>query len=266
MSRKWLILSWATLILGGLAVYAYAAGGSDQGKGSDRVLSKATFIHFKKAPGKPPWASGGGGGGGGKKEETGYYSYISNKARWKTVEPFCVNPACDENPDGSLDGTILGALTAGMEEWETGAGDTFDIFESLAVDPSAGYENGDLRGYNTISFGPYKDPNVIAITSVWGYFSGPPSRREIIEAHILFNDAHPWGDAALDGDGDGKPDSFLMDLQNIATHELGHSAGMGDVYQPGAGEETMYGYSAEGELKKRDLYLGDIAGLTALYR
>jgi len=27
----------------------------------------------------------------------------------------------------------------------------------------------------------------------------------------------------------------------------------------------MYGYSAHGEIKKRDLYKGDIAGITKLY-
>jgi hypothetical protein len=66
-----------------------------------------------------------------------------------------------------------------------------------------------------------------------------------------------WGDAALSPE--------VMDIQNIATHELGHCAGMGDVYEGLAAEETMYGYSENGELKKRDLYTGDIAGITKLY-
>ena len=56
-----------------------------------------------------------------------------------------------------------------------------------------------------------------------------------------------------------------MDLQNILTHELGHCAGMGDLYQTDAIEETMFGYSDEGETYKRDLYKGDIAGVTNLY-
>ncbi|MBA7643606.1 hypothetical protein ES703_51337 [subsurface metagenome] len=56
-----------------------------------------------------------------------------------------------------------------------------------------------------------------------------------------------------------------MDLQNIATHELGHSVGLGDLYDDVASEETMYGLSEYGETKKRTLYLGDIAGIQKLY-
>jgi len=56
-----------------------------------------------------------------------------------------------------------------------------------------------------------------------------------------------------------------MDTQNIATHELGHAAGMGDLYETTAALETMYGYSTEGETSKRDLYFGDIAGIQNLY-
>ena len=56
-----------------------------------------------------------------------------------------------------------------------------------------------------------------------------------------------------------------MDLQNIATHELGHGAGLDDLYQSPAYRETMYGYSAYGEISKRDLYIGDKTGITKLY-
>ena len=55
-----------------------------------------------------------------------------------------------------------------------------------------------------------------------------------------------------------------IDFYNIATHELGHSVGMTDLYNF-CTEETMYGYATEGETKKRDLNAGDIAGINALY-
>ena len=54
-----------------------------------------------------------------------------------------------------------------------------------------------------------------------------------------------------------------MDLQNIATHEFGHAAGLDDYYQ--CDLETMYGYSYYGDIEKRDLYDGDIAGIQKLY-
>jgi hypothetical protein len=56
-----------------------------------------------------------------------------------------------------------------------------------------------------------------------------------------------------------------MDLQNIATHELGHGVGLGDLDDSDNSEKTMYGYSTWGETKKRTLDLGDITGIKVLY-
>lgn len=78
---------------------------------------------------------------------------------------------------------------------------------------------------------------------IWGYYSGPLPLRELVEWVILFNTYYPWG---VDGASD------VMDLQNIATHELGHAVGMGDLYNACA-QETMYGYSGYGETSKRTL-------------
>ena len=55
-----------------------------------------------------------------------------------------------------------------------------------------------------------------------------------------------------------------MDLQNIATHEIGHGIGLGDLYNT-CTQETMYGYSTEGDVSKRTLNSGDISGLQKIY-
>jgi hypothetical protein len=92
-------------------------------------------------------------------------------------------------------------------------------------------------------------------TVIWGYFSGPPRWREIVEFDILFNTEFSWGDADVD--------DYVMDLQSIATHELGHGAGLDDIYN--CELETMYGYASYGEITKRDLHTGDKAGIQDLY-
>jgi len=237
-------------------VFAAVQGGD----GNDRVLSKVTFIHFRKGQGKPDGTPG-----GGKKAQDGYYSYIAKGAKWRMLEDVRLNTTAEENPKGNLDDVIVNAVEAGVREWETPGGSTIAVFGDVVVDSDVTYDGGAYRGYNTISFGLYNDSMVIAVTTVWGYFSGPSSQREIVEAHILLNDEFEWGDASVDGDGDGSLDTYLMDIQNIVTHELGHWTGMGDVYEAAASDETMYGYSTEGELNKRDLYKGDIAGVTKLY-
>jgi hypothetical protein len=253
MSRKKFCFTGG-LVFGLVFLTAYALHAEQPVKGSDRILSKITFIHYKKGHAKPTGA----GGGKGHQNTDGIYNYIARGAKWKITEDLFLNPSCGENLYGELDGVISSALLAGMEEWETAGDASLEIFGNLYIDEGVSYDDGAFRGYNTLSFGSYANPDVIAITTVWGYFSGPPSHREIVEAHMLMNDDFVWGDASFNLN--------LMDVQNIVTHELGHWAGMGDVYESTGSEETMYGYSGEGELKKRDLYFGDIAGITNLYK
>ena len=66
-----------------------------------------------------------------------------------------------------------------------------------------------------------------------------------------------WGDATVD--------PSVMDYRNIATHEFGHAAGMGHPANT-CTEETMYAFASQGEIKKRDLNSGDIAGIKKLYK
>jgi len=256
MKRKWIGLVATAAVAAVVLGWMCQLSAAPQGKGKDRILSKITFIHYKKGHAKPPRAAGD--KGRPKEEDEGYYDYIAKRAKWKMQEDLFLNLACEENVNGSLESVIAHAVIAGIEEWETPGEATLYIFGTLYENTEVTYDDGAYRGYNTISFGSYEEPDVIAITTVWGYLTGPPDLREIVEAHIQMNDDYVWGDAATD--------SQLMDIQNIMTHELGHWAGMGDLYELAANEETMYGYSTEGELKKRDLYNGDITGVTKLYQ
>ncbi len=73
---------------------------------------------------------------------------------------------------------------------------------------------------------------------------------------ISFETNYEWGNATID--------PKMMDLQNIATHEIGHGIGLSDLYNS-CTEETMYGFSSFGEIEKRTLNLGDITGLQKMY-
>ncbi len=234
---------WMTLaILWGAVVSLAAPSGEEK---SDRVLEKKVFVHFREHPAKPQ------GGGGGKPTQDASYAFLAKGCRWKTTEPFCLNAANGENlPQES----IYNAVSAGMSAWETSGGSR-NIFGDLVYGLRT-FNDDATDGVNAISFGALPE-NTIAITVVWGYFGGPVALREIVEADILFNDLYVWGDAAVN--------PALMDVQNIATHELGHVAGMADLYTGAASQETMYGYSSEGDTIKRDLYNGDILGIRTLY-
>ena len=132
-----------------------------------------------------------------------------------------------------------------------------DLFGSYDVDYSSSWDSDAPDGRNELLFGDYEKDGVIAVTIVWGYFRGRPSNRRIVEFDILFDTDFTWGDAVSN--------PAVMDLQNIATHELGHGVGLADLYDTVCIEETMHGYSNYGETKKRDLNAGDKIGIQNLY-
>lgn len=198
------------------------------------------FIHRRDGQAKPPWAGGGKGGG-----ETKCYAFLAKDARWRTTEEYVTD----------IESDVVGTS---IEEWDTRV--SFDIFGARDTG-YAGVLEADTASpddLNELYFGAIEDPGVIGVTIVWGYFSGPPHSRELIEWDMILDDVDfDWGDAKLD--------STVMDFQNVLTHELGHAAGMGHP-DDSCTEETMYRFASEGETKKRDLNPGDITGVQELYR
>ena len=61
----------------------------------------------------------------------------------------------------------------------------------------------------------------------------------------------------------GAPTAF--DVENVATHELGHVAGLDHTNAPKDGCLTMYRFAGFGETQKRTLGLGDKLGMDTLY-
>ena len=258
--KKLILLAAIFLVTIAMVTAAIPKGLADKGP-----LEKVTFIHYKKANAKPGTACGNGvceagenankcpSDCGGSTGTSACYAFISSGAKWKTLEPYAVNPSNSQN---LIEVLITQATLAGVAEWETYGG---NIFGAQSTNYSASYNNAALDNINTLSFGSISSSGAIAVTNVWGYFRGPPSSREIVEWDMLLDQVDfQWGDATVD--------ATKMDVQNIITHELGHSAGLADLYTAECVDETMFGYSTEGETSKRDLNAGDIAGITALYQ
>lgn len=207
---------------------------------------KVTIIHYKDGTAKPIKP-----GGGGKTEP---YTFLAKGVQWKTLPvTYAINPI---NKDSLSSDFVTSSISDGAEEWDANTG--AELFAPFTTDTTATYD-GDTSGdgRNEMVFGNLTDPRIIAVTTIWGYFGGAVRTRMITETDILFNNYYVWGDADVN--------PAVMDLQNIATHEIGHVAGLGDLYNTSALEQTMYGYSTQGETKKRTLNTGDIAGIKALY-
>lgn len=211
-------------------------------------LEKIVFIHYKKGFAKPPWA-----GGGKKPKEPACYDFLGKWVKWQELPvDYVIDP---DNPDGLTEDFVISAISAGAEEWDSHT--SADLFGTYSIDYESSWDSDAPDGRNELLFGDYPKEGVIAVAVVWGYFSGPPSLREIVEFDVLFDIDYTWGDAILD--------STVMDLQNIATHEIGHGAGLDDIYDTACSEVTMYGYSNYGETQKRTLESPDITGIQTLY-
>ena len=222
------------------------------------VLEKKVFIHYKKGYGKPEGTPGKGPSPKPPKdEESGYYAFLSKGLKWKGTAMVVIDP-----DDSGLSETIVkNAIILSAEEWDDGAysswgGISDNLFDGYEIVHDATFDTDQPDERNEILFGNYPKEGVIAVTVVWGYFSGPLRLREIVEFDIMFDTDYLWSTS-----GEAKK----MDLQNLATHEFGHGAGLTDLYQEAAYQETMYGYSTKGETIKRSLYIGDIAGIHDLY-
>lgn len=244
--KKLLSLLVVTIFSASFVFTSFALAKEEKIKGiNDRgPATKMTFIHYKKNPAKPDKPGKPGGGA------SSCYGFLANSAEWKSAENYLVNPT-----NSGLDGNFVkNAIDAGVSEWEKYGGNIFGIgYLDWTATISSSLDNK-----NVAAFDSYSDDGVIAVATVWGYFYGNPKNRELIEWDILFNTHYNWGEAT--------GSATVMDVQNIATHELGHAAGLKDLYESSCIEETMYGYSDYGEVKKRDLNAGDIEGIKALYQ
>lgn len=151
---------------------------------------------------------------------------------------------------------VTSNFAANVAKWETAAGvdiigDSTSTNEVLEAD----MDSPDDR--NEVYFGDVGQSGAIAITIVWGIFYGPLGKRELVEWDQIYDQVdYDWSESGEAG---------KMDFENIATHELGHSVGLDDLYDTRCSEQTMYGYASYGETTKRTLESGDITGVSKLY-
>jgi len=228
-----------------------------------KLVEGYAFVDYKKGYGKPTgcnndgkcqgWEDAtcadctGGGNGNGDTDDSSCYGFFAKGAKWKVTEPYIVASDIDA------------LVTArDLDAWDSQV--AFNVFGnqdlSSVVD---GVDTNSTDGKNEVMYGNISNQGVIAMAVVWGIFSGPPFARELVEWDVIFDNVdYPWGDATID--------STVMDFENIATHEFGHAAGMGDLYEGTCSEQTMYGYASYGETKKRTLEAGDIKGIQGLYK
>ena len=213
-------------------------------KDSKKMVEAKIIYHHRNGhtQGGPP-------GGGG----SSCFAFIAKGTKWKTTEDYVLDPTNNDNLSTAY---VTDVTATSFNTWDTEvATNIFGVQDTLSTVDGADTVAPD--GKNEVMFGSIDGTGTIGVTIVWGFFTGPPSQREIVETDTVFDDDDfLWGDATVNAN--------VMDYHNIATHEFGHSAGMGHPTDD-CTEETMYRFGAIGETKRRDLNTGDIAGINDLY-
>ena len=234
-----------------------------------RVVEGYAFVYYKKGfgkGGKPSKCNNDGFCGPGENSKncpgdcggepdpgSSCYGFLARGAKWKTVEDYIVDPT---NTRGLDETFVRDNLATDIAKWEAAAGVNILGDETAGTVDGADLDNPDEK--NEVYFGSIDEPGAIAITIVWGIFGGPPHGRKLVEWDQVYDE--------VDFDWSATEEAGKMDFESIATHELGHSVGLDDLYDGSCSEQTMYGYATEGETKKRTLEAGDIAGVQELYK
>ena len=213
------------------------------------------IIVHKEEEAKPVWAAD-----NSNKKVSSCYEFLSRGTKWKTSEPYLVDPS---NNAGLYESEIRKILASSIEKWEDAADGKVNGIkgEDILGDEITGVVDraniGALNGANEVIFADITtNENIIAVTLLWGVFSGPVKNRELVEWDQIYDDVtFDWSTTREQG---------KMDFENVATHELGHSIGLGHPENT-CTLETMYAYVNLGETNKRSLNTGDITGTKRLY-
>ncbi|HEU5084559.1 MAG TPA: hypothetical protein VFU14_14540 [Acidimicrobiales bacterium] len=182
--------------------------------------------------------------------------FKDGRLRWADPSvAYRVNVA--DAPEGTLT-----AVQDGFDAWEDevkseAVGDVYGVDASTIdyrYDGPSSATGASFDGSNVVSFTSLGSScaGCLAVTTYW-YWLGT---RTLAEFDITVNTDYSWATSGA---------ATAYDVQNVVTHEVGHTLVLGDLYKRGDAALTMYGYAGLGEVAKRDLGAGDVLGLRKAY-
>lgn len=158
-------------------------------------------------------------------------------AGWRWSGPYSVHAAA-----------YATQVAASLATWDAATGAS--LVGSVVAD-RAGVA-GTYDGVNQIDWVLLDSASTIAVTTTWyNRYSGLA-----VESDGQYNTRFAW---ATDGR------AGAMDVQDIATHETGHTFGLDHPKGKNVDCLTMYAYASNGETQKRTLGAGDERGLRSIY-
>jgi hypothetical protein len=135
--------------------------------------------------------------------------------------------------------------------------DSFTVWEDatgaslFSINPSGGASGPAADGNNSVGWVKIVPRSVLAATWIW------TENGVVSDVDVFFNQFHKWANLSV-CDEVGR-----FDVGNVGTHEVGHVIGLAHLEDANA-MATMFPSAPKGEVKKRTLTTGDIAGATAV--
>ncbi len=190
--------------------------------------------------------------------QTAVWGYVLTGTKWVDGDlpvPYYINSA---GSDDIGDGTDFTAVQNSFTTW-TNVSTTYATVSyqgTTAIEGGAGGAGGD--GFNVMSWAESAGTaysavsGSIAVSITWS-LAGNNLDSDIIFNGNIGGTGYSWSTTV---------EALKMDIQNIATHEIGHFFG---VDHSAVANATMWPTAANGETLKRDLHQDDIDAITVLY-
>lgn len=226
----------AVILIALIAVSSFSVALAKPAVPPARDTERGVFVDY--GYGSPPWYP--------PEEETDSYQWAP-RIYWASDDlPIDVTIYTSNEP---ISGT-LAVIEAGFTTWD--AATTTSIYGSITEDTGT-WPGVVLDGEKTVAWAPIDGPGgIIGVTYYWYY----RDTKEMVEFDIVLDSDENWSTTGA---------LAAFDIQNVATHEVGHTLVLGDLRSPRDGALTMHAYTRLGDTIKSTLGLGDILGIQAIY-
>lgn len=229
-------IALAVILVALIAVSSFSVALAKPAVPPARDMGRGVFIDYGYS--SPPWYP--------PEEETDSYKWAP-RLHWATGD---LPVDCTVYTAGAPEGAFA-AVSPAFEEWDEHT--STELYGTVDEDSSTPPPGAVHDEENTVSWGTIDGPGgVIGMCYYWYYVN----TKEMVEFDIVFDIAETWSIVGASG---------AFDVQNIATHELGHTLVLQDLRSPRDGALTMHAYTWLGDIIKRTLGAGDILGLHTIY-
>jgi len=143
------------------------------------------------------------------------------------------------------------AIEPGFVAWDSET--VTSLYASITEEPVSPWPGVALDAENTVAWAPIDGAGgIIGVTYYWYY----TTTKEMVEFDMVLDSQESWSTTGVEE---------TFDVQNVATHEAGHTLVLQDLRSPKDGALTMHAYTWEEDIAKRELGSGDILGVQAIY-